>query len=403
MQKAKHRISFTGDVLLNTQEEVVDFGANNYAQITGNLEIGQTASANVTDLTPLLSLTIVGGNLGVSGRFINLNGLNNLTAINGTLTVANNLYITNIDELSNVSTIGKSIYFMSNQTLLNVDGLIGIKTVNGQLYLTRNRELTNIDGFRNITSIKDSLYFFDNLLTNIDGLKSLTTIGIACEINRHFNLINIDGLRNLTSVGENLKLHNNQSLTSIDGLSNLNSVGGNLQVTANTLVDRFCGLFSLLNGGGLVGTYTLFGNLANPTKVEIVAGGACTTVAVEENFSLPTDFELNQNYPNPFNPITTISYQIPDHTSASSISGGNDKPNVTLSLSADKAGGGEESLIQIKIYDALGKEITTLVNEQQSPGNYKVEFDGSRLSSGIYFYQLKTDKFIETKKMLLMR
>ncbi len=98
---------------------------------------------------------------------------------------------------------------------------------------------------------------------------------------------------------------------------------------------------------------------------------------------------LQQNYPNPFNPATTISYQIPDQVR-------NDKLNVTLS-------GVEESMVQLKIYDVLGKEVATLVNEVQSPGNYKLEFDGSRLSSGIYYYQLRTDKFVETKKMLLMK
>ncbi len=60
-------------------------------------------------------------------------------------------------------------------------------------------------------------------------------------------------------------------------------------------------------------------------------------------------------------------------------------------------------MVQLKIYNVLGKEIATLVNEQQAAGNYKVEFDGSSLPSGIYYYQLKTGKFVETKKMILMK
>ena len=95
----------------------------------------------------------------------------------------------------------------------------------------------------------------------------------------------------------------------------------------------------------------------------------------------PDDFILFQNYPNPFNPSTTIKYTI---------------PNVTLS-------GVEGSRVQLKVYDLLGKEVATLVNEEKPSGNYEVEFDASRLTSGIYFYQLKSGSYLETKKMVMMK
>jgi len=85
-------------------------------------------------------------------------------------------------------------------------------------------------------------------------------------------------------------------------------------------------------------------------------------------------FNLQQNYPNPFNPNTLIKYQIP-----------------------------ELSFVTLKVYDVLGNEITTLVNEEKSAGSYEVEFDGNQLTSGIYFYQLRADSFVETKKMALMK
>ena len=86
------------------------------------------------------------------------------------------------------------------------------------------------------------------------------------------------------------------------------------------------------------------------------------------------DFRLEQNYPNPFNPITTISYQIP-----------------------------ELSFVTIKIYDVLGNEIATLVNEEKPSGSYEMHFNGSDLTSGIYFYQLKSVEFEESKKMILLK
>jgi len=98
--------------------------------------------------------------------------------------------------------------------------------------------------------------------------------------------------------------------------------------------------------------------------------------AVEVNVETPQEFRLAQNYPNPFNPSTVINYQLPKDG------------NVTL-----------------KVYDMLGREVATLVNEYQKPGiyNYKFSIDNYQLPSGIYIYQLKAGNFIETKKLMILK
>ncbi|MEJ5350952.1 MAG: T9SS type A sorting domain-containing protein [Melioribacteraceae bacterium] len=88
----------------------------------------------------------------------------------------------------------------------------------------------------------------------------------------------------------------------------------------------------------------------------------------------PKEYKLEQNYPNPFNPITRIGYQIP-----------------------------EEGRVQIKVYDILGREIKTLVEENKKAGYYEAEFDGSNLSSGIYVYRLMANKANQNKKMILIK
>ncbi|PID59622.1 MAG: hypothetical protein CR986_04975 [Ignavibacteriae bacterium] len=95
---------------------------------------------------------------------------------------------------------------------------------------------------------------------------------------------------------------------------------------------------------------------------------------VTEEREINNQFYLSQNYPNPFNPNTTINYTIP---------------------STNK--------VKLKIYDVLGEEIETLVDELQNQGKYSVNFDASNLSSGIYYYQLITENFIKTKKMILLK
>ena len=99
----------------------------------------------------------------------------------------------------------------------------------------------------------------------------------------------------------------------------------------------------------------------------------------EKSKSLVYTFELKQNYPNPFNPTTTINYTIP---------------------TSEKV---QAAPVQLKIYDVLGSEVTTLVNKKQTAGNYSINFDASKLTSGIYFYKLSVGNFVQTKKMILIK
>ncbi len=91
-------------------------------------------------------------------------------------------------------------------------------------------------------------------------------------------------------------------------------------------------------------------------------------------YTIPGSFNLSQNYPNPYNPATTIRFEIP-----------------------------ERSVVTIKVYDVLGNEVATLINEEKPSGNYEVEFNGTGLTSGIYFYQLQAGRFTEVKKMILLK
>lgn len=110
-------------------------------------------------------------------------------------------------------------------------------------------------------------------------------------------------------------------------------------------------------------------------RIELLSIFGNTTVGVKEvKGTKPTEYQLTQNYPNPFNPSTTIRYSVP------------------------RAG-----LVSLKIYNTLGQVVATLVNAQQEVGTYSVSFDASKLSSGIYLYNLTSGSFSQTKKMLLVK
>ncbi len=102
-------------------------------------------------------------------------------------------------------------------------------------------------------------------------------------------------------------------------------------------------------------------------------------VGVNTGSEIVKTFSLEQNYPNPFNPKTVISYTVPSDVK------------------------GQTSNVKLIVYNSLGKVISTLVNEKQSAGNYKVEFDGGNFASGVYFYKLTAGEFVDVKSMMLIK
>jgi hypothetical protein len=97
-------------------------------------------------------------------------------------------------------------------------------------------------------------------------------------------------------------------------------------------------------------------------------------VNVDDAYTVPLQFALEQNYPNPFNPVTKISFSIP-----------------------------EKSMTTLKIYDILGNEVAVLLSEEKPAGQYEVEFDASKLSSGVYLYKLQSNSLVQTRKMILLK
>jgi len=97
-------------------------------------------------------------------------------------------------------------------------------------------------------------------------------------------------------------------------------------------------------------------------------------IGIVNNNNTPSDYKLGQNYPNPFNPVTNINFSIP-----------------------------KDGFVNLTVYDILGIKVNELVNENIKAGGYSVKFDASDLSSGAYFYAIRVNNFIETKKMLLIK
>ncbi|MGH2575022.1 MAG: T9SS type A sorting domain-containing protein, partial [Ignavibacteria bacterium] len=104
-----------------------------------------------------------------------------------------------------------------------------------------------------------------------------------------------------------------------------------------------------------------FGAIANPIGIKLIS-------------SIVKEFSLNQNYPNPFNPTTNISFSIPT-----------------------------KEFVYLRVYDFLGREVKTLINQDLSPGEYEYEFEADNMSSGFYYYSLRAGENVSVKKMVLVK
>lgn len=154
-----------------------------------------------------------------------------------------------------------------------------------------------------------------------------------------------------------IKYEQNPILTDMQNWATIDLVGPSAIIINNEYFVYYVGNTTLFNG-----------------QIGLATSPVVTGVESDKEDGSITSFQLHQNYPNPFNPSTIISWQL-----------------------------AVGSFVTLKVFDVLGNEVETLINEEKPAGIYKIDFDGSELTSGVYFYQLRTGNNIITKKMILLR
>jgi|WetSurMetagenome_2_1015567.scaffolds.fasta_scaffold01369_4 hypothetical protein len=198
--------------------------------------------------------------------------------------------------------------------------------------------------------------------TNSNG--SLNTARITPFKNASFKLVAKDN--SLTT------LVNNIGLVSLNNSNGIFNYSKEFSINALTLRNKNVFIIPQLTVGGTYNQNNLLFSLINLSVEENSIAKDSTIIT--QNDLIPTEYGLEQNYPNPFNPITLIQFS-----------------TVT------------DEIVNLKVFDILGREVAILVNEVKSPGIYSVSFNGNNLSSGIYFYTLQTGSFNQTRKMLLLK
>jgi hypothetical protein len=219
-----------------------------------------------------------------------------------------------------------------------------------------------------------------------NGSDSLTTIplsgkGIAATITLSSTSIDFGDVSIGTSPQTSITITNSGNAVLVISSTTINGDGFTLPNNETTITIEPDGNHNImvqflpLAPIEYTGTITLTHNGSDSLTIIQLSGKGVQAISVDEIEEIPTTYSLMQNYPNPFNPTTKIQYSLP-----------------------------EVSYARLSIYNSIGQEVMQLVNENnQSAGKYIIDFNAQNLPSGIYFYKLQTTKFVDTKKMLLLK
>ena len=266
----------------------------------------------------------------------------------------------------------KRYYSLSPVVNSGLNATVVMKYMDSELNGISETRLIALQSNDNGNTFSSAEGVLDTVL-NIYTIQSLNSLAL-------FTLCNRDSIIPVEFVSFNARLSENKVVLNWSTATEKNNYGFYIERTA---IGESWNQIGFVKGAGTTLTgrnyqYTdnsvLSGKYSYRLRQVDFDGATHYSSAVDVDLTVPAKFELSQNYPNPFNPSTSISYQLPK------------RGQVTLT-----------------IFDILGKEIVTLVNEQKDAGNYEVKFNANNLSSGMYFYRIHVGDFVSVKKMMLMK
>lgn len=233
----------------------------------------------------------------------------------------------------------------------------GFNEVNGLGYRLVTFNILGSDLWTALEDVLAQIELNDEFLPQVSGMKYL------------YNPNNKPGSRLLkVTIGdEPLKLGSVYSITGNEFLAAI--LTGYLKIPVSNLY-----LYNDSTEFQVLSEYVAAKQTLTPLGEERIKAVDSTYVGIKDGNQIPQDYRLMQNYPNPFNPTTNFEFQIADF-----------------------------GLVTLKVYNILGKEVATIVNKELPAGNYKYQWNASELASGVYFYRLQAENFVDTKKLILMK
>lgn len=263
---------FVGDIVLQTQEEVDDFGNNTYSVIHGSLAI---TGDDITDLSVLNTITYISGTLRAfnANGISNFAGLQNLDSIGYSLLIENSNNLISLAGLDNLTFIGSRLEIKNCSNLLEIENLKHLAADLAIIYISNNPSLTTINGIRNITEIRN-IHIHDNQsLENLNGLENIISTD-QLLIYRNENLTSISSLYNCNEITAVASIDENPKLEKLEGLEGLNNINF-LFIKDNISLVDLCSLENLVQNGSITDSYNVSGNAYNPT-IQDIQNGNCS-------------------------------------------------------------------------------------------------------------------------------
>jgi hypothetical protein len=225
-------------------------------EILGDVYIDDNGIVNnITNLQGLNTVTSIGGSLIISNnKYLNgFGGLESLTTIGGTLKIFSNDTLTSLEGLGNISSIGGIFRIEGNAYLTTLADFENLITVGAGLQINYNDSLQSLSGFENLTTVSgDFSIGYNSVLINLMGLQNLSFITGAFSITYNQSLINLTGLENLNSIEGSMIIQHNDALTTLTGLDNLTSLGEDFAIEFNDVLTSLTGLENLTSIGGTI-------------------------------------------------------------------------------------------------------------------------------------------------------
>ncbi|NKI32209.1 fibronectin type III domain-containing protein [Croceivirga thetidis] len=324
---------FDGDVILTSQQQVDDFGAEGYTEITGNLEILDGVPADLTNLLALNGLKTIGGDIRIGSNRIlmNLNGLETLMEFAGELTIESNSILNNIEGLQGISGNLSIIRIDNNPELKSLSSLNGVSSLK-ELLILGNTGIEEID-FPNLEFVEGAVIFSNNDgLVRLGGFNSLISIGFL-NIEANDQLTEITGFNSLIENDINgIFIGLNESLNSISGFESFETLRGSLTITTNTaLIEiNFANNLKSISNLLVIDGNSMLNSISGFTNLESVE-----EILINSNFSLQTiegfeslvnldklTFRFNSNL------LTVIEFPNLERINEIEISGNGDLSNL---------------------------------------------------------------------------
>ncbi|WP_298494519.1 hypothetical protein [uncultured Algibacter sp.] len=319
--------TYTGDVFLESQEQVDAFSLFGYKDIIGNLTIGlESESTNIDDISALASIETISGYIVVKNtELLNLQGVENINTISGGFWIYKNNNLLTVTEFTSLTNFSGGFHIQDNPNLVTISFsgfdtveylfigfnanlttvvLNDLVTVNDLFRYLVNPSLTSLGEFNNFTNVGGNLMVrFADQLINLQGLNNLQSVG-SITIDDNQALSSLEGLDSLTEIVDEAVFFNNSQLADFQGFNSVTTIGGDLHITNNLSLSAMNGLNSLTTIGGdvLIDTNTDLTSIDGLSNLQSISGGLTisnndqlTSLAGLSNLTSISNLEVENN------------------------------------------------------------------------------------------------------------